>query len=67
MSFIDSYKSLEKLCSEQLVLSYKSYAAVVLKHLFEDPVESIRPFLSKQMLIPFLVKFSANQGQVVLI
>ena len=30
----------------------KSYAAIVLKHLFEDKVDSIRKFLSNQMLIP---------------
>lgn len=31
----------------------KSYAAIVLKHLFEDKVDSIRKFLSNQMLIPY--------------
>lgn len=31
----------------------KSYAAIVLKHLFEDSVDSIRKFLSNQMLIPY--------------
>ena len=35
----------------------KSYAAIVLKHLFEDKVDSIRKFLSNQMLIPYREKF----------
>ena len=39
----------------------KSYAAIVLKHLFEDPIESIRPFLSKPMLIPYRDTFLAQR------
>lgn len=39
----------------------KSYAAIVLKHLFEDSVESIRPFLSKQILIPYRDSFIAQR------
>lgn len=39
----------------------KSYAAIVLKHLFEDPVENIRPFLSKQLLIPYRDAFIAQR------
>lgn len=35
----------------------KSYAAIVLKHLFEDKVDSIRKFLSNQMLIPYRERF----------
>ena len=35
----------------------KSYAAIVLKHLFEDSIESIRKFLSKQILIPYRDRF----------
>lgn len=35
----------------------KSYAAIVLKHLFEDSVPSIRKFLSNQMLIPYRERF----------
>ena len=35
----------------------KSYAAIVLKHLFEDKPESIRKFLSNQMLIPYRERF----------
>lgn len=35
----------------------KSYAAIVLKHLFEDSVDSIRKFLSNQMLIPYRERF----------
>ncbi|MBR3507814.1 MAG: hypothetical protein IKO03_03350 [Lachnospiraceae bacterium] len=35
----------------------KSYAAIVLKHLFEDDVPSIRKFLSNQMLIPYRERF----------
>lgn len=35
----------------------KSYAAIVLKHLFEDNLESIRKFLSKQILIPYRDRF----------
>ena len=35
----------------------KSYAAIVLKHLFEDDVPSIRRFLSNQMLIPYRERF----------
>lgn len=39
----------------------KSYAAIVLKHLFEDPVNSIRQFLSKQLLIPYRDTFIAQR------
>lgn len=39
----------------------KSYAAIVLKHLFEDSVDSIRPFLSKQLLIPYRDAFIAQR------
>ena len=39
----------------------KSYAAIVLKHLFEDPIDSIRPFLSKNMLIPYRDSFIAQR------
>lgn len=39
----------------------KSYAAIVLKHLFEDPISSIRPFLSKQMLVPYRDAFIAQR------
>jgi len=35
----------------------KSYAALVLKHLFEDNIESIRKFLSNQMLIKYRDRF----------
>ena len=35
----------------------KSYAAIVLKHLFEDSVPNIRKFLSNQMLIPYRERF----------
>ena len=35
----------------------KSYAAIVLKHLFEDNIDSIRKFLSKQMLVPYRDRF----------
>lgn len=35
----------------------KSYAAIVLKHLFEDNLDSIRKFLSKQILIPYRDRF----------
>ena len=35
----------------------KSYAAIVLKHLFEDKVDSIRKFLSNQMLIQYRERF----------
>ena len=35
----------------------KSYAAIVLKHLFEDNIPSIRKFLSNQMLIPYRERF----------
>jgi len=37
----------------------KSYAAIVLKHLFEDNTENIRKFLSRQMLVPYREKFMA--------
>lgn len=37
----------------------KSYAAIVLKHLFEDDPEKIRKFLSKQILMPYREKFMA--------
>lgn len=35
----------------------KSYAAIVLKHLFEDKTDVIRKFLSNQMLIPYRERF----------
>lgn len=35
----------------------KSYAGIVLKHLFEDDIESIRKFLSNQMLIQYRERF----------
>ncbi len=35
----------------------KSYAGIVLKHLFEDDIESIRKFFSKQMLVPYRERF----------
>ena len=35
----------------------KSYAAIVIKHLFEDSVTSIHRFLSNQMLIPYRERF----------
>lgn len=35
----------------------KSYAAIVLKHLFEDSIPSIRKFLSNQMLIQYRERF----------
>ncbi len=35
----------------------KSYAAIVLKHLFEDDVKDIRKFLSNQLLIPYRERF----------
>lgn len=35
----------------------KSYAAIVLKHLFEDNIDSIRKFLSKQMLVSYRDRF----------
>lgn len=35
----------------------KSYAAIVLKHLFEDSKESIKKFMSNQMLIPYRERF----------
>lgn len=35
----------------------KSYAAIVIKHLFEDDIPSIRMFLSNQMLIPYRERF----------
>lgn len=35
----------------------KSYAAIVLKHLFEDDPAKIRQFLSKQILVPYREKF----------
>lgn len=35
----------------------KSYAAIVLKHLFEDNIVAIRKFLSNQMLIPYRERF----------
>lgn len=39
----------------------KSYAAIVLKHLFEDKIDNIRPFLSKQLLIPYRDTFIAQR------
>lgn len=35
----------------------KSYAAIVLKHLFEDDSSNIRKFLSNQLLIPYRDRF----------
>ena len=35
----------------------KSYAGIVLKHLFEDNIDSIRQFLSNQMLIQYRDRF----------
>lgn len=35
----------------------KSYSALVLKHLFEDPIEKIRPFLEKPRISPYKGKF----------
>ena len=37
----------------------KSYAGIVLKHLFEDNIENVRKFLSKQVLIPYRERFLA--------
>jgi hypothetical protein len=37
----------------------KSYAAIVLKHLFEDNQENIHTFMSKQLLMPYRNKFEA--------
>lgn len=37
----------------------KSYAAIVLKHLFEDTKENIHTFMSKQLLMPYRNKFQA--------
>lgn len=35
----------------------KSYAAIVLKHLFEDDLAAVEKFLSKQQLIPYRERF----------
>ena len=35
----------------------KSYAAIVLKHLFEDKIDGIERFLSQQLLAPYKKKF----------
>jgi Txe/YoeB family toxin of Txe-Axe toxin-antitoxin module len=37
----------------------KSYAAIVLKHLFEDTVTNVHSFLSKQLLLPYRNQFVA--------
>lgn len=37
----------------------KSYAAIVLKHLFEDTIPNIQTFMSKPLLLPFRNKFTA--------
>jgi hypothetical protein len=37
----------------------KSYAAIVLKHLFEDTIPNIQNFMSKQLLLPYRNKFTA--------
>lgn len=37
----------------------KSYAAIVLKHLFEDPLPKIQAFLSNKLLLPYRNKFLA--------
>ncbi|MEN6386567.1 MAG: hypothetical protein ABFD79_15420 [Phycisphaerales bacterium] len=36
----------------------KSYSALVLKHLFEDPIEKIRPFLERPRISPYKGKFT---------
>ena len=49
-----SYEDMDKRRSFWIHGAYgtgKSYAAIVLKHLFEDPISEIRPFLSNQRLI----------------
>lgn len=59
-----SYEDMDKRRSFWIHGAYgtgKSYAAIVLKHLFEDPVDSIRPFLSKQLLIPYRDAFIAQR------
>ncbi len=47
----------------------KSYAAIVLKHLFEDSEESIRTFMSKPKLLPYRDKFLAirHKGQYLVV
>jgi hypothetical protein len=37
----------------------KSYAAIVLKHLFEDTIPNIQTFMSKPLLLPYRNKFVA--------
>ncbi len=37
----------------------KSYAAIVLKHLFEDTISNIQTFMSKPLLLPYRNKFTA--------
>lgn len=37
----------------------KSYAAIVIKHLFEDPLPNLTPFLSRPLLLEFRNKFTA--------
>ena len=37
----------------------KSYAAIVLKHLFEDTIPNIQTFMSKPLLMPYRNKFTA--------
>lgn len=47
----------------------KSYAAIVLKHLFEDTKENIHAFMSKQLLMPYRNKFEAirNKGDFLVV
>ena len=59
-----SFESIDKRRSFWIHGAYgtgKSYASIVLKHLFEDPIENIRPFLSKQILIPYRDNFIAQR------
>ena len=37
----------------------KSYAGIVLKHLFEDSIDNVTEFLSKTMLVPYRERFLA--------
>lgn len=55
-----SYEDMDKRRSFWIHGAYgtgKSYAAIVLKHLFEDPIDKIRPFLSNQRLIKVRDRF----------
>lgn len=47
----------------------KSYAGIVLKHLFEDSPESINKFMSNQMLLPYRQRFLSirEKGQYLVI